>query len=183
MTRTCKRCGKKEQTIGHTWGELVYERQGEWTISQKCQRCGRVKDQDIRHNWGKLAYERDGNCYVSQECQRCGQRKDRTIAHNWTAWGWTSGEYAERVCKRCGGKERAEAQPCTSCEQGTTTCMGCNGRGYNRQQQVAPGVGGSIGSVMVQLSCRVCQGSGVISCRQCDGSGVTWSVRGESRLD
>ena len=156
----CARCAKSENVATvHQWGQWLYDVDGKCDMTRTCEKCNK-KEHKIEHPWGDLVYERKGNCTASRECQRCRERKDRHTVHQWTAWGGASYKHEERVCKRCGEKETR--QPCTGCEQGTTTCMGCNGRGYNIQLSVAPGVGGSIGSGMVTSLCGVCQGSGVI---------------------
>jgi hypothetical protein len=78
-----------------------------------------------------LEYEREGHCAVGRRCQRCGEWKAQDIVHEWTAWGRTSSDYEQRVCKRCSRKQRLETRPCTSCNgQGTMQCEQCNGKGY-----------------------------------------------------
>ena len=114
FTRTCMRCGAKQQKVEHVWADWVFVNDSSCDQTRTCGRC-KIEEQRVVHAWGAAAYKGEERCEQVQTCARCRAVQAAPTKHVMTRWRYLGAEACVQTeqCSRCnadGIKQRLEHQ-------------------------------------------------------------------------
>ena len=134
FTRTCMRCGVKQQKVEHVWADWVFVNKSSCDQTRTCGRC-KIEEQRVVHTWAAPAYKGEESCEQVQACARCHALQAAPTKHVMNRWRYLGAEACTQIeqCSRCnadGIKQRAEHhwgdwQLNTETNQPVRVCVRC----------------------------------------------------------
>lgn len=114
FTRTCMRCGVKQQKVEHVWADWVFVNESSCDQTRTCGRC-KIEEQRLVHAWAAPAYKGEESCEQVQACARCRAVQAAPTKHVMNRWRYLGAEACTQIeqCSRCnadGIKQRVEHQ-------------------------------------------------------------------------
>ena len=138
QSRSCSRCGKKEEQVAHVHGSWSYTSPESCRMARKCSRCGnqetgvfivgesgvtseraRVTKSELlplqrrslkdQHVLGVWEYESPTSCRQVRFCRRCQEKEIGEVIHKWGNWEPISQSAEVRRCSHCGSEENRSA--------------------------------------------------------------------------